>query len=74
MRTTTAVVFVIVGALMLVCGATLTIMLYNLDFFAINLTSWYDVVIPILIATVGLVLVVLGARALRRARRDRAEA
>jgi len=74
MRTTTAVVLVIVGALMLVCGATLTIMLYNLDFFAINLTSWYDVVIPILIATVGLVLVVLGARALRRARRDRAEA
>ena len=74
MHTTTAVVLVIVGALMLVCGAALTIMLYNLDFFAINLTSWYDVVIPILIATVGLVLVVLGARALRRARRDRAEA
>jgi len=74
MRTTTAVVLVIAGALMLVCGATLTIMLYNLDFFTINLTSWYDVVIPILIATVGLVLLVLGARALRRARRDRAEA
>ncbi len=74
MRTTNAVVLVIVGALMLVSGTTLAIMLYNLDFFTINLTSWYDVVIPILIAIVGLVLLVLGARALRRARRDRAEA
>ncbi len=68
-HTTTAVVLVIVGALMLVCGAALTIMLYNLDFFTISLTSWYDVVIPMLIAIVGCVLLFVGARALRRARR-----
>lgn len=74
MHTTTAVVLVIVGALMLVCGAALTIMLYNLDFFTIDLTSWYDVVIPMLVAVAGLMLLFAGVRALRRARRDRAEA
>jgi len=59
---------------MLVCGAALTIMLYNLDFFTIDLTSWYDVVIPMLVAVAGLMLLFAGVRALRRARRDRAVA
>ena len=74
MSTTSAIVLVIVGALLLICGTTLAVMLYNLDFFTINLTSWYDVVIPMLVAVVGLMLLFAGVRALRRARRDRAEA
>ncbi len=74
MSTTSAIVLVIVGALLLICGTTLAVMLYNLDFFTINLTSWYDVVIPMLVAVVGLMLLFAGVRALRRARRDRAVA
>jgi uncharacterized membrane protein len=74
MSTTAAIVLVIVGALLLVCGTTLAIMLYSLDFFTIDLTSWYDVVIPMLVAVVGLMLLFAGVRALRRARRDRAAA
>ena len=68
----TAIVLLIVGALLLVCGTTLAVMLYSLEFFTISLTSWYDVVIPMLIAVAGCVLLFVGARALRRARRDRA--
>ncbi len=74
MNNTTAIVLVIAGVLLLICGTTLAVMLYRLDFFTINLTSWYDVVIPMLIAVAGLVLLFVGARALRRAKRDRAAA
>jgi hypothetical protein len=72
MSTTTAVVLVIVGALLLVCGTAFAIMLYNVAFFTIKLTSWYDVAIPVVIAVVGVILVVLGTRARRQAKRDRA--
>ena len=74
MNDTTAIVLVIVGALLLVCGTTLAVMLYNLEFFAVRLTSWYDAVIPVLIAIVGLVFLFVGVRALRRASDDRAAA
>ena len=72
MNNPTAIILVIVGALLLICGTTLAVMLYNLEFFTVRLTSWYDVVLPLLVAVAGLVLVIVGVRALRRARRDRA--
>jgi hypothetical protein len=66
-----AVAIVIVGALLLACATTLAVMLYRLDFFKIRLTSWYDVAIAILIATAGMVLLAVGARALLPMKRNR---
>jgi uncharacterized membrane protein len=74
MRPAAAVVLVIVGALLLVSGTVLSVVLHKLDFFTINLTSWYDVAIAVAVAVIGLVLVALGTRALRRASHKHAAA
>ena len=72
MSKVTAIVIVIVVALLLVCGTTFAVMLYKLDFFAVNLTAWYEVAVPVAVATVGLVLMVVGTRVVLRAKDDRA--
>jgi uncharacterized membrane protein len=74
MRPAAAVALVIVGALLLVSGTVLAVVLHKLDFFTINLTSWYDVAIAVAVAVIGLVLVALGTRALRRANHKHAAA
>jgi uncharacterized membrane protein len=72
--TTAGIILVVVGALLLVSGTILAVVLHNLDFFSLELTSWYDVAIAVALAVVGLVLVAVGTRVLRRAKRHHAAA
>ena len=74
MQKSTSIVLLIAGKLLFVCGTVLAVMLYNLDFFSIDLVPGLHVGLAAAIAFVGGIMVVAGIRGLRSSRSDRSEA